>query len=913
MGLPTARITARCLLMALALVAGAGTACAPQPYSSETAWERDTRVTNELRAAGRHAEALAYARQVLARVERGRQASGWLRDDARRRVASLEGILALEPEALAQLARADRLRLSAAAAADSGLALRCVELAREELAIREQVLGSGHFETGAAASRAGGWLRDAGDYLGAQRHLARADSILRITVGTDHPQYADNLMGLAGLRRLQREPEAALELTQPALAIYARTLGPRTLTYATALLQHAGALRETTRRLAAGPLYDQAVAIIERSVGDRAPQYAAALHAMGNYRMRLMDFAGAEELLRRAVAMRRALLAPEHALVAWSLHDLGMALLSQQKLEEASACFRASLRIRKAVYGPEHPLLIEDLRHLPRLAMTLGRDAEADTLISEAIRAYEIVRRSAGTGLRQDLFFAPPYDQLAVLRLVQGREEEAWVPAELAQSRGLSSLLLAGERPDLSEGPPAWGADGEPGGQRPAGWEDLLLPGPRPITVRAVQGGAFDPRRVQSRLHEKSALVGWITAPLADERVVLAYAYVVRPRGPVRWVRLPEPPSGPNPFTLAAQVAERLQAAAAWPARVPADDRLSAELHHLWACCFQPLEPYLRDARELVVIPNYLFMGLPVEALIDSAGSPIGDRWSISYVPSATAFTWLRPSRRDRSASSAGPALLVGDPVAAPQIGGAARHASLPGAREGLETIAALLPGAIRLVGPAAREESLHALAAAGDLARCPVLVFFTHAHADREFIERSALVLSSGSAGTSGSAEMPEQDPGRTRAPDQGPTTPAAPASWADGLLTAGEISANYRLNAELVWLAGCGTGVGPQCSHESHLGLASAFLLAGARSLIVSLWPVDEEAAGLLATRYFQNLTAGRAAGDPRVGASATTKAEALSEARRWLRARVNARGERIYEHPIYWAGFILIGDPG
>jgi len=902
----TARSVAGRMLAALIFGACVGSACTAERVARETGWERDARVMDELRAAGRYAEALAHARDMLARADDDAGSPAWLREDARRRVAGLEQILTLDAEARAQLARADRLKLSAAAASDSGFTPRSVEQSQKDLTIRERILGPGHFETAAAASRGGGYLRDVGDYVGAQRQLARADSILRLTVGTEHPDFAANLLGFGVLRRLQREPEAAMEFTRPALEIYARTLGPATFTYAQALVVHAGALRETPRRREARALYEQALAIIARTVGKRTPEYAAALHAMGNYQMRVQDFVAAERSLRAALAIRRPLLAPQHPLVAWTLHDLGTALLSQQKLEEASECYRASLRIRELAYGREHPLLIEDLRNLPRLAMTLGRYAQADTFINEAIRGYEIVRQQAGTGLQRDLFFNPPYDQLAVLRLLQGREDEAWAPAELAQSRALSSLLLAGERSEPPAGAVTGAAAEESGDRRASPWVDLVLPGPRPVTVRAVRGGAFDPGQVQAVLREGSALVGWISAPVADERRVIAYAYVVRPQGPVHWVPLPGPAQGPNPVSMAAQVAEGLRAAAAWPARLRADSTVTAELRYAWEHSFRPVEPYLRDVRDLIVIPAYVFPLLPIEALIDSTGNPIGDRWDITYAPSATAYTWLRLSSPDGGPRRLGPALLIGGPPGASVVAGATEQAALPGTRRGLERIAALLPGATTLLGSAAREDSLHALAAAGELERYQVLVFATHARADQEFIERSALILSAGPAGT------PGLDPGAP--PSSGGATGAmeSRASWEDGLLTAGEISADYQFDADLVWLAGCGTGLGRPCSHEAHLGLASAFLLAGARSLVVSLWPMDDEATGLLATRYFQNRTGAADAGAPWVSATTPSKAWALSEAKRWLRARTDERGAPIYEHPVYWAGFILIGDP-
>jgi CHAT domain-containing protein len=117
--------------------------------------------------------------------------------------------------------------------------------------------------------------------------------------------------------------------------------------------------------------------------------------------------------------------------------------------------------------------------------------------------------------------------------------------------------------------------------------------------------------------------------------------------------------------------------------------------------------------------------------------------------------------------------------------------------------------------------------------------------------------------------------------------------------------------------------------------LGFSQALFLAGARSLVVSLWQVDDTATALLMTRFYENLL-----GTPEKTVKPLPKAEALAEAKRWLRGlrpdeveqltkdlptrgtrgRLEPRkppegpsAVRSYEHPYYWSGFILIGDPG
>jgi CHAT domain-containing protein len=133
-------------------------------------------------------------------------------------------------------------------------------------------------------------------------------------------------------------------------------------------------------------------------------------------------------------------------------------------------------------------------------------------------------------------------------------------------------------------------------------------------------------------------------------------------------------------------------------------------------------------------------------------------------------------------------------------------------------------------------------------------------------------------------------------------------------------------------VTLSACESGLGRQGGGEGLLGFSQAFLLAGARGVVLSLWKVDDTATTLLMQRFYQNLRCKRDGLDQPL-----PKAEALREAKGWLRgltaeqidqavarlpkqerggerqrAAAGAADPRPYSHPYYWSAFILIGDP-
>ena len=114
-----------------------------------------------------------------------------------------------------------------------------------------------------------------------------------------------------------------------------------------------------------------------------------------------------------------------------------------------------------------------------------------------------------------------------------------------------------------------------------------------------------------------------------------------------------------------------------------------------------------------------------------------------------------------------------------------------------------------------------------------------------------------------------------------------------ADGILTARDVISR-RLEADLVVISACETGVaGPLGAGDELAGLAQAFLYAGARSLLVSLWRVDDPATNALMSTFYRLRDMG------------ADKATALSQAMGEVRA------QKRWSHPYYWGAFVLMGD--
>jgi CHAT domain-containing protein len=225
--------------------------------------------------------------------------------------------------------------------------------------------------------------------------------------------------------------------------------------------------------------------------------------------------------------------------------------------------------------------------------------------------------------------------------------------------------------------------------------------------------------------------------------------------------------------------------------------------------------------------------------------------------------------------------------------------ARLPGTRREVEAVAGLFPHSQRLLGPDAKQSALCHLACDGSLGMFDVIHLATHGLTDPHVALQSAIILS------------------------QGPND--------NGKLTAMEMQ-DWKLSAELVVLSACESGLGRYAGGEGYIGFSQALFLAGARSVVLSLWKVDDTATSLFMARFYQNLLGKRAGLDKPM-----SKANALKEAKDWLRnltyeeaeqevaelgtvsrglklepILLPMSGEKPLDHPYYWSAFILMGDP-
>lgn len=317
----------------------------------------------------------------------------------------------------------------------------------------------------------------------------------------------------------------------------------------------------------------------------------------------------------------------------------------------------------------------------------------------------------------------------------------------------------------------------------------------------------------------------------------------------------------------------------------------------LYNLLVEPAEKWIAAGERILLVPDGPLHLLPFAALTRKDGRHLVEWKPLSTVLSGTVFAELKKQRRDTDAvaePSARQWVAFGDPWFPPRLVesrpediGEARLRSfstraqlrwkrLPQSRREVEEIAALFP-ADRRRTYVDRDASEERAKAVGKSAR--IVHFATHGFVDDRSPFDSGLVLS-----------IPEDlAEGRD-----------------NGLLQVWEIFESVRLDADLVVLSACETGIGEIRGGEGIIGLTRAFQYAGARSVLASLWRVEDEATAELMQRFYRHLRAGKAKDE-------ALRAAQLELIRRPLRVPDGRGGwiERNAAAPYFWAALQLVGD--
>jgi CHAT domain-containing protein len=312
---------------------------------------------------------------------------------------------------------------------------------------------------------------------------------------------------------------------------------------------------------------------------------------------------------------------------------------------------------------------------------------------------------------------------------------------------------------------------------------------------------------------------------------------------------------------------------------------------------FDPLENALRGCRRLFVAPDGAIARVPLEVLPDGATGHLIDSFIVSYL------TCGRDAIRFGASpvSQASPPVVIGDPdfdlasSGEPPLKrrhrGPNRFERLIGAHEEAINVAEVL-GVDPILGNDALEGRLKRIIRGPQILHFATHGFFLQDPPETKLT--NALNIDPTIPARLVYYENPVLRSGIALAgANRWILGEAMPSEAEDGIMTGADVAELSLSGTDLVVLSACQTGLGVVQIGEGIIGLSSAFLAAGARTIVASLWQVKELGTGQLMVTFYEELRGG------------TPCVEALTRSRRALK--------EISPNPATWGPFVCIGDPG
>lgn len=868
---------------------------------------------------------------------------------------TLRDAASLQPDELRLLAAADSLWLVFGVQFRADSIPEAAATVDQELALRRRILPPDHWWNASAYANRGLCEKLLGHFESAERWYRKALSIRSAHLSRSHPQVASvaEKLGLL-LVRSKRSVDGVL-LISDAAESYATVYGRRSEKYARALHNLGYAYSCMGRYTEARQHLRRALRIFEEIGGKEHPDRAQVLDALARA-IPPSDAAAADDTMAQALdlmRLRATLDAPllarmqVHACIDSCMHGGSCTTPALEALSVFRRHFGPNSRDElvtrltlagRYLYHSQLESCDVHLRQVQAIALLSGDVADADALYAAITQARLHLARGEIDNARLTADSALERIRRLMPNDLQLMSQALWTRSLVSEAEGdieatanlLEQYLMhQNDRPDAAHGA-LFEADRTNGaanarlsaallrrGSPSEAWiaadsgRDRLL---RHFRTQPLHGHGMLSRerlaRVRAALREEEAVVGWVVAESNAIGVLpSSWAYVLRKQGEIAWVPLPTLQGERPPAVINLRPRYESQAHR-FVCEVLGRDCKEAESATDWrefsSATLGSVVNLLEGVTRVILIPSGAQAGLPLDALWVAPETHLLDRFEACFAPSALAFACARLANDTRPPRPESNVLIVSPGSKTSRHQQPSLSFPTPGplsaitANRGvgvdygalvtseIGTLRKLRPNATVLGSASCPLDSLRDLAAGQRLREYDVIHIASHAAAAPSSAGKAALCF------FCSPSDSCTDSPGEADPP--GAHLPAA------------EIAKVWNLDARLVTLAACETGVGAYIPGEGYLGLTEATLAAGASCVLASLWKVDSDATSLLMSRFYEHLY------DPGVGRAdghGKTPARALAEAKRDLRDLKDRDGNHPYEAPYYWAGFVLVGD--
>ena len=894
---------------------------------------------------GSYALRVADIRQLVP-ADRERLRGMRLLDDVQRAMdaADLEAATARAAEALSAAERASLSDSDLAAFVynlgrlyqDGSERQRATPLYERSLSLLERSVGPDHPRTAAVLDRLGIVLQRDGDYAAADTMLRRALAIQEKALSPDDAALGRTIRDLGLLLQSRGDLAKAEELDLRALAILEKAPGREALV-AGDVLNNLGLIYLDRRD------YTRAREYLERSLPPSQALYgadsifvAAVYQNLGIVEREAKDYDKAESYYLRALAARERSLGPEHADIASNLLNLANIYRARGDYSRALETHLRALHMFERTVGPSAPLMILSLVNVARTYAVLG---DLQNAVKYQTRAEQATERAIALNLfvgseRQRIAYLAPVAERTErtlslnLQLTPGDPDStALAVTVLLQRKGrvldaAADMQAALRRRVTADSHALLDQLNDVVGQLAR----LVLNGPQktPIDDYRKSIAALEERKetLESQIGRRSAEFQAASVPVTLETVQAAVpagaaliefaayrpfdpyidsitaafgklhyaAYIVHHSGPPSAMDLGE-------ADTIDKTIESFRAALRDPARSDVR-RISRTLDE---AVMRPLRGLAGNVTHLLISPDGALNLIPFEALLDERGQHLVQRYQCTYLTSGRDLLRMQVTREGLH----GPLVVANPAFDEPPTAnrGEVRHReprtgqsrrSVTSARDMSEVYFAPIAGTARearaiqllfrdatvLSGEHATESSLR------EFASPRLLHIATHGF----FLQYAGIAPKDGAPAAGDAAS---RDPLLRAGLALAHANRRGAGGQDDGVLTALEASRLNLWGTKLVALSACDTGVGEVHIGDGVYGLRRAFVLAGAESLVMSLWPVSDTWTERQMRSYYQNLKLGKGRG----------------ESLRLVQLGMLARNPRL--HPFYWANFIQSGD--
>ena len=806
-----------------------------------------------------------------------------------------------------------------------------MRLETEALNIRRKTLGKEHSDCALSLSNLSAYNSLLGNYTEAIRLETEALNIRRKTLDKEHPDCALSLSNLSAYNSSLGNYTEAIRLETEALQIRNKILGKKHPDCAKSLNNLAGYNSDLKNYKEAIRLGTEALNICEDALGKEHAYYASLLNNLANYNSDLKNYKEAIRLVTNALSIYGKTLGEKHMYYALSLCNLANYNFNFNNYYEAFRLGKKALNILEYTFCENHPYVAQALRNLTDYSWKIG-NADAVGYCVEATEALSgIVRRTFAdlTARERNLFwdkykawFEGTIHSIAYDMPLDSLAENGYNGALMAKGLLLNSEMELGTL--LKES----------GDEEVAGiYNDLknlrlqinklyeMPVAERPLDADSLERAAWE--QVRQRLGSGEMAVEFVSFPLRNDSVMYA-AYCLRKD-------MPSPKMVP--------LFEERQLTSI-------DKGLYLSSNALYNLIWKPLEDEMEGVTTVYFAPSGELYNLPVENLPVDGSTYNSDLRSYRRLSSTRQLALRRDGVEVAEAAVYGGLKYDTDTVTLANDSRKYRTAEpvqwssravadslnlrggiyeLPATKIEAEEIDKALETAqidTRLyTDTIGTEASFKALSGSGVNA----LHIATHGFywTEREAVQLDGLAFLG--------ADMPaavKEDKALTRSGLllAGANTALKglplPEGVEDGVLTAKEIAGMDLRRLDLVALSACQTGLG-EITGDGVFGLQRGFKKAGANTLLMSLWKVDDTATQLLMTQFYKNLLAGMGKYEALAAAQKylrelevevkitpdKTNYQRLKDERAGKQEEAEYKTVRRYADPKFWAAFVLL----